>query len=361
MQKYRSIQVLRAVAACSVLVSHTYEPVRHVDYGAAGVDLFFVISGFIMANLAPGRTAGQFARDRMFRIYPMWWIAALPWLLFVWCGPFCVLSTLTLWPIYGDAHYLPVLKVGWTLCLEVLFYAGVTCAVATRPAIAIAAYALLLLGALTTSVALLHFVGSPMALEFLMGVAVARLPRRRIFGLFLLLGPALLALTPTALGDLGSSLGPEWALQRALEWGLPAALVVWGALSLEPLFEQRFFELPVKIGDASYSIYLFHPLISYGFDLVWPAKLAVALGTGVRCTCWSKRGSWLPTRAQFGAGGQVVPHLQEERQASLTRALLVSKASFTTCEGGFTWLLERRPGNATTGASSGSAWLMPFS
>jgi exopolysaccharide production protein ExoZ len=281
LQKFRSIQVLRGVAACSVLVSHTYEPVRHAAYGAAGVDLFFVISGFIMANLAPGRTAGQFARDRIFRIYPMWWIAALPWLLLVWKGPFCVLSTLTLWPIYGDAHYLPVLKVGWTLCLEVLFYAGVTFAIATRPAIALAAYALLLLGALTTSVALLHFVGSPMGLEFLMGVAVARLPKRRIFGLFILLGPALLALTPTVLGDLGSSLGPEWALRRALEWGFPAALVVWGSLSLESLFEHRLFNVPVTIGDASYSIYLFHPLISYGFDMFWAVRLALALGTGM--------------------------------------------------------------------------------
>lgn len=52
LQKYRSIQALRALAACSVLVSHTYEPVRGAAYGAAGVDLFFVISGFIMASVA---------------------------------------------------------------------------------------------------------------------------------------------------------------------------------------------------------------------------------------------------------------------------------------------------------------------
>jgi exopolysaccharide production protein ExoZ len=280
LQKYRSIQVLRAVAACSVVVSHTYEPVRQAAYGAAGVDLFFVISGFIMANLATGQTAGQFARDRFSRIYPMWWIASLPWLLLVWRGPFCVLSTLTLWPIYGDAHYLPVLKVGWTLCLELLFYVGMTVAMAGRPWMPLAAYALFLLGALTLSTPLLHFVGSPMALEFLMGVAVARLPRRRIFGMFILLG-LVLSMTPTVLGDLQSSLRPEWALRRAFEWGCPAALVVWGGLSLEPLFEHRLFQVPVTIGDASYSIYLFHPIISYGFDMFWAARLALALGTGL--------------------------------------------------------------------------------
>ena len=273
--------MLRAVAACSVLVSHTYEPIRGAAYGAAGVDLFFVISGFIMANLAGGRTAGQFARDRIWRIYPLWWIAALPWLLLVWRGPFSALSTLTLWPIYGGVHYLPVLKVGWTLCLELLFYVGVTVAIASKPWVPLAAYACFLFGALTLSMPLFDFIGSPMALEFLMGVAVARLPRRRSFGLFMLLGPALLALTPTVLGDLGSSLGPQWALHRALEWGFPAALVVWGTLSVEPLFEHPLFDAPVVLGDASYSIYLFHPLISYGFDIFWPLRLALALGVGL--------------------------------------------------------------------------------
>jgi exopolysaccharide production protein ExoZ len=103
LRKFRSVQALRAIAACSVLVSHSYEPVRSVAYGAAGVDLFFVISGFIMANLAAEQGAVDFARGRVLRIYPMWWIAALPWILFVHLSPFNILSTLTLWPIYGGA------------------------------------------------------------------------------------------------------------------------------------------------------------------------------------------------------------------------------------------------------------------
>lgn len=280
MQKYRSIQALRAVAACSVLVSHSYEPARHAAYGAAGVDLFFVISGFIMANLAPGRTPGQFALDRFSRIYPLWWIAALPWIFLVPRGMLYNLSTLTLWPIWDGGYLVPAPRVGWTLCLELLFYIGVTIAIATRPLIPLAAYALFLLGALTLSSPLLQFVGSPMGIEFLMGVAVARLPKRRIFGLFILFGLAVLPLTSTVLGDLGSSLRPEWALRRALEWGCPAALIVWGAVSLEPLFSRRLFNLPVKIGDASYSIYLFHPMVSYGLDLFWPLRMGLALGVG---------------------------------------------------------------------------------
>jgi peptidoglycan/LPS O-acetylase OafA/YrhL len=178
-------------------------------------------------------------------------------------------------------HYLPLLKVGWTLCLEMLFYVGVTLAITTRAWVPLAAYAVFLAGALTTSMPLLHFVGSPMALEFLMGIVVARLPRRRILGLLIPIGLAVLPFTSTVIGDLGSSLGPQWALWRATEWGVPAALVVWGALSLEPVFDSALFDGPVKIGDASYSIYLFHPLITYGLDFPWPARLALAVAVGI--------------------------------------------------------------------------------
>lgn len=280
MQKLRSIQVLRAIAACAVVVFHTYDPGGNSDYGAAGVDLFFVISGFIMANVAQDRTAGEFARDRMWRIYPMWWIALIPWLLMVPRGPVFLLSSVTLWPVYGSGFVVPVLKVGWTLCFELLFYAGMTIAIATRAWVPLAAYALFLIGAMTTSVDLFQFAGSPMVLEFLMGVVVARLPRRAMFGLFIPIGIGLLSLTPAVTGDLEWSLNPQWAMWRAFEWGCPAALIVWGALSLEPLFRHPLFNGPVAIGDASYSIYLFHPLISYGFSFWWPIRMALAVGAG---------------------------------------------------------------------------------
>ena len=129
-------------------------------------------------------------------------------------------------------------------------------------------------------IALLHFVGSPMALEFLMGVAIARAPRRTAFGLLIPVGVAMLALSSPAIGDVESSLGPQWALWRALEWGCPAALIVWGALSLERTFERRLFDLPVAIGDASYAVYLFHPLIAFGLSFAWPVRLALAVAVG---------------------------------------------------------------------------------
>jgi exopolysaccharide production protein ExoZ len=283
-QKLRSIQVLRGLAACAVVFLHAYPdpdgPVGNAGYGAAGVDLFFVISGFIMASVSQGRTAGQFLGDRLWRIYPLWWVAVLPWLFMVPRGPTFLASSLTLWPIYADGYFVPVLKVGWTLSFELLFYLAMTAAIATRAAVPLALYALFLVGALATSSPLLHFLGSPMALEFLMGVLIARLPRHAAFGILVPIGIALFACTSPGIGDVEASLGPQWALWRALLWGIPAALVVWGTLSLDRVFKHRVFDVPVALGDASYSIYLFHPLVAYGLDLVWPARILLAAGVG---------------------------------------------------------------------------------
>src|SRR5689334_15104148 len=216
MRKLRSIQVLRAVAACAVVALHAYPeahaPPGNAGYGAAGVDLFFVISGFIMAHVAQERSPGQFLRDRLWRIYPLWWIAVLPWLFMVPRGPTFIVSSLSLWPIYAGGYYVPVLKVGWTLSFELMFYAGMTVAIATRAAIPLAVYGLCLLGALTTANPLLHFIGNPMALEFLMGVVIARLPRRAALAALVPVGLALFALTSPALGDVEASLGPQRAL-----------------------------------------------------------------------------------------------------------------------------------------------------
>lgn len=284
MLKLRSIQVLRALAACAVVMLHavpgTSEPVGNVGFGAAGVDLFFVISGVVMAKVAQGRSAGDFLRDRFWRIYPMWWIAVLPWLFLVPRGPTSVISSLTLWPIFPGGYYVPVLKVGWTLTFELLFYLGMTLAIARSAIIPLVLYAFFLVGALTTSSPLFHFVGSPMALEFLLGVAIAKLPKRAWFALFIPIGLTFFALTTPAIGDVDLSLAPYWGLRRALLWGPAAGLIVWGSLSIETIFRRRLFDVPVAIGDASYSIYLFHPLVAYGLSFSPAARLAIAIGAG---------------------------------------------------------------------------------
>ena len=284
MQKFRSIQVLRAVAACAVVFLHAYPnpraPIGNAGYGAFGVDLFFVISGFIMAQVAQGRSAGQFLRDRVWRIYPLWWVAVVPWLFMVPRGSVSAASSLTLWPIFAGQYYVPVLKVGWTLSFELIFYTGMTLALASRAVVPLAIYAFLLVGGLTTPSPLLHFVGSPMGLEFLMGLTIARLPRRAVFAWFIPVGLGLLLLTSPGVGDADATLRGDDVILRAIEWGLPAAMIVWGALSIEHQFQREPLHPFVFMGDASYSIYLFHPLVAYGLSAAWPIRFVSAIALG---------------------------------------------------------------------------------
>ena len=80
MNTIRSVQYLRAVAAFAVLIFHACEPVgRSFVVGSAGVDVFFVISGFILWHIAAQRQPrpGAFLLGRIIRIVPAYWAVTL--------------------------------------------------------------------------------------------------------------------------------------------------------------------------------------------------------------------------------------------------------------------------------------------
>lgn len=224
------------------------------------MDLFFVISGFIMATI-PKPSAGRFLFDRFWRIFPLWWIAVLPFLLMASnLGWRTLLSSVTLWPIY--AHFTPqALTVGWTLSFELLFYAAVALASRSRPAIPLAIFGAALVAGITTGWPLFRFIGNPIIIEFLMGVAIARLPRDERLGMLLVPGIAALCVAPLAMYGADVAVEPNVSWLRVLFWGVPAALIFCAAINLERIFANRLFDVPVLIGNASYSIYLFHLLV----------------------------------------------------------------------------------------------------
>lgn len=278
MRKLRSIQVLRGIAACAVVLHHAY---RHVDpdtfarVGAVGVDLFFVISGFIMATIGPGRSPGRFMVDRIWRIFPLWLIAVSPWLMTSLERP-TLLASLTLWPIYGDGFSSPALLVGWSLCFEMLFYCAFALALASRAYVPLCVF--LACAVIGPRIDLLAYLGSPLIFEFLAGVCIAQLKPTRYGTALIGIGLLWLSVTPV---DYYSEVWRTGAWIRLGAWGVPSALIVYGVRSLEDRFSSPVFAPLVLLGDASYSIYLFHFIPVRVISYHWLASAMAGILTGL--------------------------------------------------------------------------------
>ena len=257
-----SIQCLRFAAAGLVVLTHTAS--GYFVYGAFGVDIFFVISGFIITHVMRQREAGPFLLDRLTRIYPLYWLFLIPMTVVGWDGDAMhLLSSVTLWPVVGEFRR-SYLAVSWTLSFEMLFYLAATLVLWRRHAfwVLMALYAFAVVAQQFTNNSVLGFVGSPMIMEFLLGVVIARLPRTQwrlggAIAIVIALCVAFIATSPN-FGFIEKMFdgGASW---RWIAWGLPAASIVWGAMQFETMLTGRLFKLAAVGGDASYALYLSHP------------------------------------------------------------------------------------------------------
>lgn len=287
-----SIQYLRAIAAIAVVLFHAAKMVRHsFEAGAAGVDIFFVISGFIMWTIAQRKepTPGAFLKKRAARIVPLYWVltffvAALAFLPAAFQGyrpPDSIADVVTSL-FFVPQKDPPVIVAGWTLNYEVFFYLlfALSLLLAARARLVVLSIVMVSLVALgwraRFSDPTLAMITHPLLLEFLAGIWIGK---AWTSGLKL----------PSAAGIIAVLLGFAAILEvprlgiypepiRALVWGVPAAAIVAGALSLEPVGTVRAFKF---LGDASYSIYLVHvtALAQVGVLLV-PLHLPPAVGIG---------------------------------------------------------------------------------
>ena len=283
--EYFGLQALRAVAALAVVAAHAPEDLAASPFptsvnwfhGVAGVDLFFVISGFVMMLsstrlLAKVHPARLFLWRRLLRIAPLYWVLTCAKLALLLAVPgealhgrpsvWNVVSSFLFIPSAGPGGEVrPVIVVGWTLSFEMAFYLLFAVALLVGAAeagrrgllrfLAPAVAVLALLGAVRTDAwPAWTMIADPIVLEFLAGVGVARLVQRRR-----LPSPAGGAVLVVA-GAAALLWTVPRTIPRVLSWGVPAALVVLGVVALEPWLGRRLPRWLLLLGDASYSIYL---------------------------------------------------------------------------------------------------------
>ena len=266
--KLLEIQILRAVAALAVVFVHIGIDLRYwgkvdiawTDAGNAGVDLFFVISGFIMVYIAwdrfgvPGAPADFFIR-RLIRIVPLYWIVTTGYLLLNSYPASRIITSYLFIPDPGaDAAKLPVILQGWTLNFEMFFYATLAIAL-FLPRLA----ALCCVSALMAGIVLLRvpYYGSTIILEFVLGLWIGFAYCKQVC-----LSPAarIAVITLGAVAIVATVFLPPQ--DRLLTFGIPAALIVAGAVLGTPIPGTRVVRALVLLGDASYALYLTHPLMT---------------------------------------------------------------------------------------------------
>jgi exopolysaccharide production protein ExoZ len=286
------VQYLRAFAALAVVVFHASERTgEQFMIGAAGVDIFFVISGFIMVAISDARpmSPGQFFKNRLLRIAPAYWAATT---LMIVGAAFGLFPNLTLAPIHMLASYLfipvaspnggemwPVLVQGWTLNYEIFFYAVFAATLFLKPLARFTALAaifgLLVLAGLTLKPEnpLLAFYMAPIILEFVAGAALAKFWRH-----------GLLPSLPTGIALMTIAIAGFATIEllhldfNAWSCGPLAVMLVLGALTIEARVALPKLPLVAYLGDASYSIYLWHTF-AVSVVLKLGASLAIAPAT----------------------------------------------------------------------------------
>jgi peptidoglycan/LPS O-acetylase OafA/YrhL len=285
------IQCLRGIAALMVVIHHLQNQLGRLGFEPtdwatlpSGVDIFFVISGFIMwvtTASKPERTAFVFYRDRVTRIAPLYWAITAAVVLILLAAPGAAETAILDWPhlvysvlfipaVHPVTHaYQPTLIPGWTLNLEMFFYLIFGAAMAAAGTklklrawlILFALTAVVVVGQVSQPQGVWAFYLQDIVGEFAVGILIGiaymerRLPRSSWFWMPVAAGFLILAVGgPLEAGD-----------SRFLRWGIPASLIVFGSVFLPhsgPPILQR-------LGDWSYSLYLSHPLTLSASEKLW--------------------------------------------------------------------------------------------
>ncbi len=303
-KELRLVQVLRALAASMVVLDHFYLAYCNANLptflgrtglgrlGESGVDLFFVISGFIMfytqcpptgTQKGSIATALNFFKKRFIRIMPLYWfwttILIILWALslafkdkhfgipYLICSYFLIPAH----PYAGFESFRPFLEQGWSLAYEMYFYILFAIVLCFQRGLSNIIYiGLLFLANFFISTffdshgAYSYLAAYPMNIEFSFGALVAFLVMR---GNFKLNKTLLWVLFSAGWLLLGCSL--LYTANRVICYGIPATIIVFSAVMLdfETTETKKKNTFLLYLGSASYSIYLTHANFSAAFGM----------------------------------------------------------------------------------------------
>jgi exopolysaccharide production protein ExoZ len=298
--KLNNIQVLRAFAAAVVVIFHTGFAFPFLrPFGSFGVDVFFVISGFIMARIldpSSDSSSDFFFRRRVLRIAPPYWCCTIVLYFIAMRIPQLMgatradavdlLKSLLFIPFTkGSGLIQPLLFIGWSLNYEMFFYLALAIGllIHKRRAVwfggAIVLLTMLACAPFAAQSVLARFYSRDVVLEFLLGILSYYLCRSvseqkarslRLPAVVLCVASALLLIAiqgifPRDIFPFNSS--------RVLTLGTVAfVLVTTASLLSQAGWDTRIRSL-VLVGDASYILYLIHPYCEYSLDRFFGSRL----------------------------------------------------------------------------------------
>ncbi|MHC8349678.1 acyltransferase family protein [Pseudomonas sp. RT4P38] len=307
MYKLSSLQAARGLAALMVVAFHSlFISSKYLEsknflpemffFGQTGVDLFFVISGFVMIIAFRNKFGKKgeifnFLKGRFFRIYPTYWIYFLAVFLVFQIKPEMMNGSqsgnvdLTASLLLLPASALPLLMVAWSLIHEVWFYLVFAVILLLPSKWVLSAFSFWLIAIICASVfaatpdnPYLRVMTHAFSLEFifgaLAGIAYLKLSKQPTLSplaaaLMVLVGLSAIAYALSAGAVDGSDVIKSISLERAFAVGGGYTLLLLASALLESTNRLKVFGLLKSVGDMSYSLYLSHILTLSVCGRVW--------------------------------------------------------------------------------------------
>ena len=283
-ENWKSIQMLRAIASTMVVYYHiSVIPV----FGSFGVDIFFVLSGFVMAMIVQnGERPLTFLINRITRIVPLYWILTTGVIIIAMAKPELLSSTTANATNYLKSIFFipytkengalnPVLAVGWTLNYEMYFYLLIWISIITKKNYYLTLTFIYLIisycvtGNTNIDQTYKSFYSNSIIFEFGLGMIAYKIYNHKY-----IVKLNSLIITTVGISSIAIMVYLETSGKvniRLIEFGIPSFMLLLSAITLEQkklIKSNLIVKSIVEVGNASYATYLSHFYIVIGFEKI---------------------------------------------------------------------------------------------